>query len=119
MQPAVSRRVVGEGHVRRTVERHLHVTTDGHTIGRRRTEAEAHIPDAGATMRLGVDQPAGARIEVERLHPAVGAVCPSCGARIGKPCVSTIPTFGVGAVGVPIEGVHAERVAAAREQGVA
>ena len=47
------------------------------------------------------------------------SVCPSCGARIGKPCVSTIPTFGVGAVGVPIEGVHAERVAAAREQGVA
>ena len=54
-----------------------------------------------------------------RLHPAAGAVCPGCGARIGKPCVSTVPTLGVGAVAVPIEGVHAERIAAAREQGVA
>lgn len=54
-----------------------------------------------------------------RLHPAVGVVCPNCGARVGKPCVSTIPTFGVGVVGTPIEGVHAERIAAAREEGVA
>lgn len=54
-----------------------------------------------------------------RLHPAVGAVCPGCGARVGKPCVSTVRTFGVGTVGTPIEGVHVERIAAAREQGVA
>lgn len=56
---------------------------------------------------------------VLRLHPAVGVVCPGCGARIGKVCVSTVPTLGVGAVGVAIEGVHSERIAAAREQGVA
>jgi hypothetical protein len=49
----------------------------------------------------------------------MGVVCPGCGARVGKPCVSTVPTFGVGAVGTPIEGVHVERVAAAREQGAA
>jgi len=54
-----------------------------------------------------------------RLHPAVGAVCPGCGARVGKPCVSTVRAFGVGTVGTPIEGVHVERIAAAREQGVA
>jgi hypothetical protein len=54
-----------------------------------------------------------------RNHPAVGAVCPGCGSRIGKPCVSTVPAFGVGITGTPIEGVHAERIAAAREQGVA
>jgi hypothetical protein len=53
------------------------------------------------------------------LHPAVGVVCPGCGARIGKPCVSTVPTLGVGAVGVAIEGVHVERVAAAHELGIA
>ena len=53
------------------------------------------------------------------LHPAGGVVCPGCGARVGKPCVSTVPTLGVGAVGVPIDGVHTERVAAARENGVA
>lgn len=52
-------------------------------------------------------------------HPALGAVCPGCGARVGKPCVATVPALGVGAVGAPIEGVHAERVAAAREAGVA
>jgi hypothetical protein len=46
-------------------------------------------------------------------------VCPGCGARVGKPCVSTVPALGVGAVGAPIEGVHAERVAAAREEGLA
>ena len=56
---------------------------------------------------------------VSRLHPAVGVVCPGCGARIGKPCVSTVPALGVGVVGTPIEGVHAERIAAAHEQGVA
>lgn len=54
-----------------------------------------------------------------RLHPAVGAVCPGCGARIGKPCVSTVPALGFGTVGAPIEGVHVERIAAAREEGVA
>jgi len=54
-----------------------------------------------------------------RFHPAVGVVCPGCGSRVGKPCVSTVPTLGVGAVGTPIEGVHAERVAAAREEGLA
>ena len=51
--------------------------------------------------------------------PVLGVICPGCGARVGKPCVSTVPTFGAGAVGAVIEGVHAERVAAAREQGVA
>jgi hypothetical protein len=56
---------------------------------------------------------------VMRLHPAVAVVCPGCGARIGKPCVATVPAFGVGATGVPIEGVHVERIAAAREAGVA
>ena len=55
----------------------------------------------------------------QRLHPAAGVVCPSCGARIGKSCVSTVRAFGVGTVGTPIEGVHSERIAAAREQGVA
>lgn len=54
-----------------------------------------------------------------RLHPAVGVVCPGCGARIGKPCVATVPLCGVGVVGVPIEGVHTERIAAAREGGLA
>jgi len=53
------------------------------------------------------------------LHPAVGVVCPNCGSRIGKSCVSTVPALGHGAVGVPIEGVHVERIAFAREQGVA
>lgn len=59
------------------------------------------------------------RDDKRRLHPAAGVVCPGCGARIGKPCVSTVRTLGVGAVGIPIEGVHSERIAAAREQGVA
>lgn len=54
-----------------------------------------------------------------RLHPAVGVVCPGCGSRIGKPCVATVRAFGVGTIGTPIEGVHVERIAAAREQGVA
>lgn len=56
---------------------------------------------------------------VDRLHPAMGAVCPCCGSRVGKPCVSTVPLCGVGVTGTPIEGVHAERIAAAFEQGVA
>ncbi len=56
---------------------------------------------------------------VQRLHPVVVVVCPGCGARIGKPCVSTVRTLGVGSVGTPIDGVHAERIAAAREQGFA
>ena len=54
-----------------------------------------------------------------RLHRAVGVVCPGCGARIGKPCVSTVRSFGVGMIGTPIEGVHSERIAAAHEQGIA
>lgn len=54
-----------------------------------------------------------------RLPSAAGVVCPGCGARIGKPCVSTVPFLGTGRVGVPIEGVHAERIAAAREEGIA
>jgi hypothetical protein len=61
----------------------------------------------------------GARDDDRRLHPAAGVVCPACGARIAKPCVATVRAFGVGTVGTPIEGVHAERIAAAREQGVA
>lgn len=64
---------------------------------------------------------AGARDDdrVLRLHPAVGVVCPGCGARIGKPCVATVRAFGVGTIGTPIEGVHSERIGAAREAGVA
>jgi len=54
-----------------------------------------------------------------RLHPAAGVVCPGCGARIGRPCVTTVPMCGVGAIGAPIEGVHSERIAAAYEQGTA
>jgi len=56
---------------------------------------------------------------VLRLHPAVGVVCPGCGARAGKPCVSTVPHLGVGAVGAVLEGVHVERIASAREAGIA
>jgi hypothetical protein len=56
--------------------------------------------------------------QVLRLQPASAVVCPDCGARIGKTCVSTVPALGFGMVGAPIEGVHAERVAAAREQGI-
>jgi hypothetical protein len=56
---------------------------------------------------------------VFRLNPVLGAVCPCCGARVGKPCVSTVPNFGVGSVGDVIEGVHSERIAEAREKGVA
>jgi hypothetical protein len=55
---------------------------------------------------------------VFRLNPVLGVVCSCCGARVGKPCVSTVPTLGVGATGVEIDGVHAERVSAAREAGV-
>lgn len=55
----------------------------------------------------------------EAAHPALGVVCPGCGARVGKSCVATVPFCGAGATGTPIEGVHAERVAAAREEGVA
>ena len=71
------------------------------------------MSDVGARSRVSGDDHA------LRLHPAVGVVCPGCGARIGKSCVSTVPAFGVGTVGTPIEGVHAERIAAAREEGVA
>lgn len=57
-------------------------------------------------------QTQGAQVDrILRLHPAVGVVCPRCGARIGKPCVSTVPALGFGVVGGPIEGVHAERIA--------
>lgn len=51
------------------------------------------------------------------LHPAAGVVCPGCGARIGKPCVSTVPLCWVGSVGSPIDGIHAERIASALERG--
>lgn len=49
------------------------------------------------------------------LHPAAGVVCPRCGARVGRPCVSTVPLCGGGSTGTPIEGMHAERIAAALE----
>lgn len=52
------------------------------------------------------------------LHPAAGVVCPGCGARVGKPCVSTVPLCGVGVIGAPIDGVHSERIAAAIERSV-
>ena len=52
-------------------------------------------------------------------HPAVGTVCSECGARVGKPCVSTVRALGFGVIGTPIEGVHAARVASALEEGVA
>ena len=63
--------------------------------------------------------PEQAADRVLRLHPAVAVVCTCCGARIGKPCVSTVRTLGVGSIGTPIDGVHSERFAAAREAGVA
>lgn len=77
---------------------------------------EQSMSDAGAAGRARSRTSDSDR--TLRLHPAVGVVCPGCGARVGKSCVSTVPTLGVGAVAVPIEGVHAERIAAAREQGV-
>lgn len=52
---------------------------------------------------------------VGSVTPAKGVTCPRCGSRVGKPCVSTIGFVGVGRVGDPIDGVHAERVAAERE----
>lgn len=58
------------------------------------------------------------RDEMVRVEPVLGVVCPDCGARIGKPCVAVVPLCGVGTVGMPIEGHHALRVAAAREAGV-
>jgi len=72
-------------------------------------------------VKYSPEQAMSARADdrVLRLHPAAGVVCPGCGARIGKPCVATVRAFGVGTIGTPIEGVHAERIAAAREQGVA
>ncbi len=62
---------------------------------------------------------AASHVSAQHLHPAAGVVCPGCGARIGKPCVSTVPLCGVGSVGAPIEGVHSERIAAALERGFA
>jgi hypothetical protein len=59
----------------------------------------------------------GAR-DTQRLHPAVGVVCPCCGSRIGNPCVSTVRLCGVGEIGTPIEGVHAERIAEALARSV-
>lgn len=52
-----------------------------------------------------------------RLPNAAGVVCPRCGARVGKPCVATVPYLGVGAVGMPIDGMHSERIASALEAG--
>lgn len=60
-----------------------------------------------------------AKVDRDAAHPALGVVCPGCGARVGKSCVSTVPALGVGTVGTPIEGVHAARIAAAREESVA
>lgn len=72
---------------------------------------EQAMSDGGvARSRVSADD------RVLRLHPAVGVVCPCCGSRIGKPCVSTVRAFGVGTIGTPIEGVHVERIAAARER---
>jgi len=51
------------------------------------------------------------------LHPAVGVVCPDCGSRVGKRCVSTVPLCGVGSIGAALDGVHAKRIAAALELG--
>jgi hypothetical protein len=62
--------------------------------------------------------PEQAADRVLRLHPAVAVVCPRCGSRTGKQCVTTVPSHGVGVVGTPIDGVHAERIAAAREASV-
>jgi len=73
--------------------------------------------DGGAAGRARAR--ANSADRVLRLHPAAGVVCPRCGSRIGRSCVATVPAFGVGSVGTPIEGVHAERIASAREAGVA
>jgi hypothetical protein len=70
-------------------------------------------------VSLGPDRKQNGRFDDQRHHPAVGTTCPCCGARIGKPCVSTVPLCGVGVTGTPIEGVHAERIAAALEASAA
>jgi hypothetical protein len=81
--------------------------------------SSAHEMSGGAATRPHAGRSVDRRGDGALCHyPAVGVVCRGCGARVGKPCVSTVPTLGVGAVGVPIDGVHAERVAAARESGV-
>jgi hypothetical protein len=72
-----------------------------------------------AMSDVGRDRSRVSDDRAQRIHPSVGVVCPGCGSRIGKPCVSTVRAFGVGTIGTPIEGVHAERIAAAREAGVA
>lgn len=64
-----------------------------------------------ASKEVGSDRDAG--------HPALGVTCPGCGSRVGKKCVATVGMCGTGAVGVQIEGIHAERIAAAREEGLA
>ena len=70
-------------------------------------------------MKMSSEETRGnSRDDDRRLHPAVGVVCPNCGSRIGKPCVSTIALCGVGAIGAPLIGVHAERIAAALEASV-
>ena len=74
---------------------------------------EQATSDVGAGRVLSRER---AEDRVRRHHPAVGVVCPGCGARIGKPCVATVRAFGVGTIGTPIEGVHVERISAAREQ---
>ena len=74
---------------------------------------EQAMSDVGAGRALSRES---IEDRVRRHHPAVGVVCPGCGARIGKSCVSTVRAFGVGTIGTPIEGVHVERIAAAREQ---
>jgi len=49
----------------------------------------------------------------EARHPAEGIDCPTCGARVGKPCVVTtsMPGTCVGAQ-MPIRGMHAARLQA-------
>src|SRR3954451_19436411 len=68
-RPPVPGVVVVERDVRRTVERHGHTVVYGDPTGRLGTEAKADVTHPDTTPGLGVDQSAGARIEVERLGP--------------------------------------------------
>src|SRR3954447_25685861 len=68
-RPPVSGVVVMERDVRRAVERHCHVVVYGDPTDRLGTEAKTDIAHPDTTPGLGVDQSAGARIEVERLGP--------------------------------------------------
>ena len=44
-------------------------------------------------------------------HPAESRTCPTCNAPDGTPCVSVVPSFGYGAIGATLRGLHAARVA--------